>query len=449
MHPSDTKACFTDHCSSLYAMEPLRLRAIVSQIRAGLAKERVADSGMAPTYQREQRVAIIPVHGSITKKRSKFSDNSAIELRSLVRQASKDETIDKIILHIDSPGGAVEGISDLADEIFAAKQKKPVVAYCEDLCASAGYWIASQCSEIISNKGGWIGSLGVYGVIEDWSAAYEREGVIVHVISSGGVKGGGVPGTEVTETLLKDEQRVVDQITRQFMDAVRDGRNLTHEKTQSLFDGKVHPAEDAVKLGLIDRVASFDEVLAGSKEQKMTAQANIDAILPEDITKAMAAVAEDAPPFEKKKDEDEEEEDEEDEKKMKAAKLIAEAQATLSNIEQEANEYVGALVKSGHPLSASTLKRKLMADPESMEATYERLAKLTPKVADAGTNWDAEQPKKEESEADNFESLMAVYTAEEAAKAPSKSDGAHKSAALMRIEKEHPGLRAAYIASRQ
>lgn len=447
MHPSDTKACFTDHCSSLYAMEPLRLRAIVSQIRAGLAKERVADSGLSPTYQREQRVAIIPIHGSITKKRSKFSDNSAIELRSLVRQASRDETIDKIILHIDSPGGAVEGISDLADEIFAAKQKKPVVAYCEDLCASAGYWIASQCSEIVSNKGGWIGSLGVYGVIEDWSAAYEREGVIVHVISSGGVKGGGVPGTEVTDSLIKDEQRVVDQITRQFMDAVREGRKLTHDKTQSLFDGKVHPAEDAVKLGLIDRVASFDEVLAGSKEQNMTEQANIDAILPEDIKKAMAVVAEDAPPFEKKKDEDEEDE-EEDEKKMKAAKLIAEAQATLSNIEQEANEYVGALVKSGHPLSASTLKRKLMAEPADMEATYARLVKLG-KAASVGSNWDAPQPKQEESEGDNFESLMAEYTAQEAKKAPSKSEAFHKSAAIMRIEKEHPGLRAAYIASRQ
>jgi hypothetical protein len=90
----------------------------------------------------------------------------------------------------------------------------------------------------------------------------EQEGVGVFVISSGKYKGLGVPGTKISEALLGELQKRVDGLADHFIEAVAKGRNLSREQAVELADGRVHSAEHAVQLKLIDRVESADEALA-------------------------------------------------------------------------------------------------------------------------------------------------------------------------------------------
>lgn len=269
MHSTDTVSCFDGHMG-LYAMEPLVMRNIVAQIKAHKMPERPVGERQAlsatqvPVPGQMQTVAVIPFHGPVSKKPGKFNEASAIEMRSLVRAMANDPTVSKIVLHIDSPGGAVGGIDDLAAAVREAKTKKPVVAYIEDLGASAAYWVASQATEIVANRSAFVGSLGVYGVIHDTSGAHEREGIKVHVISSGGVKGRGVAGVPVDEVTLAEERRLIQAITDLFKTNVQAGRGFSDEETTKLFDGRVHMAGEAKVMGLIDRVGTFEDCVMGT-----------------------------------------------------------------------------------------------------------------------------------------------------------------------------------------
>lgn len=212
-------------------------------------------------YSVEDRVATIDVVGSMTKYGSSFSDlrYGTIGVRRAIREAAADDKgVDGIILRIDSPGGTVSGTADLGDDVAAAAKRKPVVAYVEDMAASAAYWVAAQATTVIANSSALVGSIGTYLAVADYSGLFEERGIKVHVIKAGEMKGAGVPGTEITDAQLADFQRVVEELNTLFVAAVRKGRGLSADETRELADGRVHVAAKALKLGLIDAVGTYD-----------------------------------------------------------------------------------------------------------------------------------------------------------------------------------------------
>jgi signal peptide peptidase SppA len=209
-------------------------------------------------------IAIIELQGSLMKQASSMSSSrSMVAARRQVRAAAADPSIVGILLHIDSPGGTVAGTVDLADDVAAAAKQKPVHAYVDDLCASAAYWIASQCNAIYSNRSAEIGSIGVFMAVTDWSAFAEKEGAKVHVMRFGDFKGAGVAGTEITEAQISEWQKSVDGYGEKFIDAVAGGRRMAKSQARQLADGRLHAAEVAKELNLIDGIQSLDQTLAG------------------------------------------------------------------------------------------------------------------------------------------------------------------------------------------
>ena len=379
----DRRSCFHSHMG-LWSMEPTSLKTRAGMVVAGLHGELdPTESLKAEFYSTssfprvmgnldsmgspEKFVAVIPVHGAITKKKSKFAETSALEIRRMVRQMAADDSVSKIVLHIDSPGGAVSGISDLASEIKQAAKAKPVVAFIEDMGASAAYWIASQCTEVVANEGALVGSLGTYGLIHDVSGAYERRGVKVHLISSGGAKGKGAGGTVIDKEVLADQQRVVDTINALFKADVARGRNFSQKKIDGLFDGRVHGASEALAIGLIDRVGSFDSVLA--KEDDMEDKPKKPD--PKEDDSEEEEEDEKKSEFPPKKDEGDEEEDEDEEEDMPKKDKKAES-FIESDIEALANEVKAA----GCPFSLESIKSKLAGSVKDETDEIEASAKL-------------------------------------------------------------------------
>lgn len=209
-------------------------------------------------------VAVIQLQGTLTKHAGSMSTTrSMVAARRQVRAAAADPDVIGIMLHIDSPGGTVAGTIDLADDIASAAKQKPVYAYIEDIGASGAYWLASQASKVYANSGARVGSIGVYAVVPDLSAAADKEGIAVNVIRFGAYKGAGEPGTKVTDEQIAEWQKSVDSFGKQFVAAIAAGRGMSKAQVKQLADGRVHDAATALELNLIDGVQTFDSAMAG------------------------------------------------------------------------------------------------------------------------------------------------------------------------------------------
>jgi signal peptide peptidase SppA len=232
-----------------------------------LARER-ADLGgdskpRKPFAMTTRGIAVIQLSGSLMKQVSSFDEGtSTVHVRRQIRAAANDSDVRGIMLVIDSPGGTVSGTAELADDVAGAAGIKPVWAYCDDLCASAAYWVGSQAERISANRTAAVGSIGVYTVVHDMSKLADSEGILVHVIRAGEFKGAGTPGTEITDAQLAEWQKRVDGIAEHFVGAVAKGRKLTKAEAKQLATGQVWSAAEAVDLRLIDAVESLDEALA-------------------------------------------------------------------------------------------------------------------------------------------------------------------------------------------
>lgn len=215
------------------------------------------------TFDLNAGVATLFISGPMTKKTQSFSSGtSTVRMRRQVRQAAADPDVTSILLVIDSPGGQVSGTKELADDVAAAAARKQVVAYIEDLGASAAVWVAAQANAIYANETAFIGSIGTYLAVEDLSGLAKKTGIKVHVLSTGPYKGAGYPGARITPAHLAHWQQQVDQINESFLAAVAQGRGLSADYTQALADGRTHIARDAESIGLIDGVRPLESVIS-------------------------------------------------------------------------------------------------------------------------------------------------------------------------------------------
>jgi signal peptide peptidase SppA len=206
---------------------------------------------------------MMSISGEMLKYGSSLSDaTSTVRVRRQISQAMADDGVKGILLVIDSPGGTVAGTSDLADAVSAAAAKKPVHGYCEDLCASAAYWVGSQTARLSAGKSALVGSIGTFAVIQDSSGWAAQKGIKIHVVRAGEGKGAGTPGTEVTAAQLAEWQRVVDGLNEHFVAGVSAGRKMPIERARTLADGRIHVGAEAKALGLVDAIETLDEAMA-------------------------------------------------------------------------------------------------------------------------------------------------------------------------------------------
>lgn len=265
-----------DQYGGAWAIEAQRAAQLIATINAADFKVHVEKNGAASAeaatnfgYEMSGRTAIVSIYGTMTKQGSSFaSGGSTVRARKALRNALNDPNVSSILLHIESPGGTVAGTKELADDVREAAKQKAVWAYIEDIGASAAFWVASQADQVFANDVAYVGSIGTYTVVDDWSKAYEEHGVKAHLITTGEFKGAGVAGVEVNDKQLAHWQELINKTNDLFLAAVQKGRNFTKAQTKQLADGRVHMAADAKDLGLIDGVQSLDKTLAGLSKAK-------------------------------------------------------------------------------------------------------------------------------------------------------------------------------------
>ena len=215
---------------------------------------------------RQGAIAVIPVHGTIVQRASQINicegGTSTEQVSAMLQQALADETVSQILLDVDSPGGSVFGVSEMADEIRAARAQKPVVAIANSMAASAAYWIGCSAGEFYMTPGGMVGSIGVWTAHEDWSKALEEAGVNVTLISAGKYKVEGNPYGPLDEEAKTNTQKSVDDYYSMFTKAVAKGRNVPIDAVRNgMGQGRVLQADDAMAEKMVDGVMTFNEVV--------------------------------------------------------------------------------------------------------------------------------------------------------------------------------------------
>jgi signal peptide peptidase SppA len=236
--------------------------------------------------QGAQSVAVVSMSGVLTKFGTYYWPQGSMAVAAAkIKSAADDEGIGSIIFVIDSPGGTVAGSGDLADAVRQAAAKKPVYAYVEDLCCSAAYRVASQATEIHANRPeAIVGSIGTYMVIYEASRLFQNAGIDTHVFGTGKHKGAGVLGTKISDDHKAAWQSLVDEIQQSFATDVGAGRRMTPAQVETLADGRVWTATNALQVKLIDAVSSFGDLVgraasapAKRKGRSMSAEAKDDA----------------------------------------------------------------------------------------------------------------------------------------------------------------------------
>ena len=212
-------------------------------------------------------IAIVPIHGVIAPRITAFDDfsgGSSFEQAKIdVRKALAHAGVGTIVLDIDSPGGSVLGASEFAHFLLKAREQKRIVAAGNFVMASAAYWIGACATECVWAPSTMGGSIGVYTIHEDLTAMLADLGVKLTYISAGKWKVDSIDGTELTEAGEARLKKQVEAHYTRFITDVATGRKVTADAVRTGFgEGAIVTADDALALGMIDRIETLDETLA-------------------------------------------------------------------------------------------------------------------------------------------------------------------------------------------
>jgi signal peptide peptidase SppA len=212
-------------------------------------------------------VALIEISGPITYRSSWLSRYlcwpTIEDLQAQLRAAIADTTVKTILFRWDSPGGVVDMVKEFGDEIYAARSAgKAMISVADLMICSAAYWLGAQTDVIYATDSSQIGSIGVYTMHIDISAALEQDGVKITYIHYGEHKVDGNPYEPLSDDVRATIQEEVDEIGGWFDGAVARGRDVTRKVVSDTFgQGLVFSGPRAIDLGLADKRGTFQQVL--------------------------------------------------------------------------------------------------------------------------------------------------------------------------------------------
>ena len=244
-------------------INPVRAKDYVEASKAAGIGDMISQLfGEAPKPYVVGNVAVIPVSGPIGKGLSpieRLMGGADVDvIAGWLEEAAANPAVEKVFLSVNSPGGTVTGVEELA--AMVANFPKPTRAFADNIAASAAYWIASQADEFVVTASSSIGSIGVYLIVTNLEEYYASQGIKFEVIAAGVHKAAGAEGMPLTA-----EQRAYLQSS---VEATRDGfraavlRKRRYVQTSDM-EGQVFTGREAAAKGLVTGiVSSYKEALS-------------------------------------------------------------------------------------------------------------------------------------------------------------------------------------------
>tara|TARA_R110001592_G_scaffold268269_3_gene534526 strand:- start:40025 stop:41359 length:1335 start_codon:yes stop_codon:yes gene_type:complete len=242
---------------------------------AGATVYRKTRSWMSFNDAPKNSIAEISISGPILKV-GQCGDPGSAAYAEWIKEADENPNISSILLRIDSPGGLVNGTATLADTIKNTSKK--IIAFVDEgMAASAAYWLASSCDEIVlSQKHDQVGSIGVFTTLHDMKGYYEKMGVnVLEIYASQSTDKNGL----INKAFAGDTKPLIEEhlnpIAETFINVVKANRSeKLNLSAGDPFTGKMYRAEEAIAIGLADRVSNYEDLVLAMAETSTIQNSN-------------------------------------------------------------------------------------------------------------------------------------------------------------------------------
>ena len=213
------------------------------------------------TKYNRNKIAVLYAIGSIlpgTGDDGIYSESIIKEIKKI----KKNKNIKSVILYVNSGGGSAFASDLIARELELLNEKKPLVAYMSDVCASGGYYISMPADTLIASRGSIVGSIGVFGIFPEMSGLLnDKLKITTDQIRTNNNIGEIDPFRPLEEDEKRLVQRGVNQIYTDFLSIVADGRSMSKDEVDKLARGRVYYGEEGKELDLIDIVGEFNDAI--------------------------------------------------------------------------------------------------------------------------------------------------------------------------------------------
>lgn len=222
------------------------------------------------TYAKEQhqkklsrdRIAVIYAIGSIGGGKGDDLTIGSERLSKAIRDARTSDRVKAIVLRVNSPGGSALASEVIRREVQLAAAEKPLIVSMGDLAASGGYWISCPADKIVADPMTLTGSIGVFGIFPNFGEFFDNKlGITFDFTMTN--KNSDFPN--ITKPLPEYQEMVmereVEKIYDQFLQLVSEGRNMPVESVDSLGQGRIWSARDALASGLVDELGGLSRAI--------------------------------------------------------------------------------------------------------------------------------------------------------------------------------------------
>jgi protease IV len=220
----------------------------------------VAEAKLEERVSKNQ-VAVVYAEGEIVNGQGSAGQVGGDRLARQLRQLRQNDDVKAVVLRVNSPGGSAIASDVIQREVILTRKAKPVVVSMGSVAASGGYWIATYADRIFAEPNTITGSIGVFGILPNFQALSNNNGVTWDVVKTGRFAD--------TQTLSRPKnpqelaliQKSVDQIYDQFLNKVSESRKLNRSKVAELAQGRVWSGQRAKDLGLVDELGGLDSAV--------------------------------------------------------------------------------------------------------------------------------------------------------------------------------------------
>ncbi len=206
-------------------------------------------------------IAIIYAQGDIESGEGDVDIIGEGAMRRSIKEARDNEDVKAIVLRIDSPGGSALTSDLIWREIELTKKVKPVVVSMGNYAASGGYYIACNANKIFAEKNTITGSIGVFGILPNFSGLSSKMGIYSEQVNTHQNAGNYNPFAPIDEKFKAVTLEGVEKVYSTFVTHVAQGRKMTFAQVDAIAQGRVWTGSDALKLGLVDKIGGLDDAI--------------------------------------------------------------------------------------------------------------------------------------------------------------------------------------------
>lgn len=208
------------------------------------------------------RIAVIYAEGDIVNGEGTKGNIGGDAFRKLIRKVRLDKSIKAVVLRINSGGGSALASEIMWHELELSKQDKPLVVSFGDVAASGGYYMGCGGDSVFASRNTITGSIGVFGVLPNMQEFFNNKlGITFDAVKTAPYADLGAIYRPVTESEKSLVQASVNRIYSQFLQRVASGRKRDTAYINSIAQGRVWSGEDAVRLGLVDKIGGLQDAI--------------------------------------------------------------------------------------------------------------------------------------------------------------------------------------------